>query len=86
MSNRTVQDIVTRKCLISTVQLASGRQAKHRGTCSHGTIKNSSENNTKMDLVQGLVQWLALLLVVLKLSFLLSQSSLGLTESKIEYK
>jgi len=86
MSNRRVQDIVTWKCLISTVQLASGWQAKHRGMCSHGTIKNRWENNTKLDLVQGLVQWLALLLVGLKLSFLLSQSSLGLTESKIEYQ
>jgi len=44
------------------------------------------ENNTKMDLVQDLVQWLALLLVLLKLSFLLSQSSLGLTEIKNEYQ
>jgi len=72
MSNWTVQDIVTWKCLISTLQLASGWQAKHHGMCSHGTIKKRWENNTKMDLVQDLVQWLALLVVLLRLSFLLS--------------
>jgi hypothetical protein len=70
----------------STLQLVSGWQAKHHGMCSHGTIKNRWENSTKMDLVQDLVQWLALLVVLLRLSFLLSQSSLGLTESKNEYQ